>query len=182
MAFSLTSSCPVATALSVQVDLVGRSVQFFKAVAPWVPTLSPSLLCQRYDGDIADLGLTLSYDEDVMGQVGRLLWVNAFSSSVSSEASPTLGAVPKRRLSGLFPSPCPFPWPALPGGRASLLPFPVDLACVCSTLPVLRSLALLRSHSGSFLMGAVTRKDCDLEGGGPLTESCHRSNSSQRAE
>lgn len=25
---------------------------------------------QRYDGDVGDLGLTLSYDEDVMGQVG----------------------------------------------------------------------------------------------------------------
>lgn len=24
---------------------------------------------QRYDGDVGDLGLTLSYDEDVMGQV-----------------------------------------------------------------------------------------------------------------
>lgn len=24
---------------------------------------------QRYDGDVSDLGLTLSYDEDVMGQV-----------------------------------------------------------------------------------------------------------------
>lgn len=28
------------------------------------------LFSQRYDGDISDLGLTLSYDEDVMGQVG----------------------------------------------------------------------------------------------------------------
>jgi len=26
-------------------------------------------LPQRYDGDVGDLGLTLSYDEDVMGQV-----------------------------------------------------------------------------------------------------------------
>lgn len=24
---------------------------------------------QRYDGDVGDLGLSLSYDEDVMGQV-----------------------------------------------------------------------------------------------------------------
>lgn len=35
---------------------------------------SPSLISfffffQRYDGDVGDLGLTLSYDEDVMGQV-----------------------------------------------------------------------------------------------------------------
>lgn len=28
------------------------------------------VVLQRYDGDISDLGLTLSYDEDVMGQVG----------------------------------------------------------------------------------------------------------------
>ena len=27
------------------------------------------LAFQRYDGDVGDLGLTLSYDEDVMGQV-----------------------------------------------------------------------------------------------------------------
>lgn len=27
------------------------------------------VLFQRYDGDVGDLGLTLSYDEDVMGQV-----------------------------------------------------------------------------------------------------------------
>lgn len=27
------------------------------------------LFFQRYDGDVGDLGLTLSYDEDVMGQV-----------------------------------------------------------------------------------------------------------------
>lgn len=26
---------------------------------------------QRYDGDVSDLGLTLSYDEDVMGQVNK---------------------------------------------------------------------------------------------------------------
>lgn len=26
-------------------------------------------LKKRYDGDVGDLGLTLSYDEDVMGQV-----------------------------------------------------------------------------------------------------------------
>lgn len=27
---------------------------------------------QRYDGDVSDLGLTLSYDEDVMGQVSNI--------------------------------------------------------------------------------------------------------------
>lgn len=26
---------------------------------------------QRYDGDVSDLGLTLSYDEEVMGQVSN---------------------------------------------------------------------------------------------------------------
>lgn len=30
------------------------------------------LFCQRYDGDVGDLGLTLSYDEDVMGQVNMV--------------------------------------------------------------------------------------------------------------
>lgn len=34
---------------------------------------------QRYDGDIADLGLTLSYDEDVMGQVCGLIWQTSSS-------------------------------------------------------------------------------------------------------
>lgn len=28
-----------------------------------------NLIFQRYDGDVSDLGLTLSYDEEVMGQV-----------------------------------------------------------------------------------------------------------------
>lgn len=31
--------------------------------------MSNHLIFQRYDGDVGDLGLTLSYDEDVMGQV-----------------------------------------------------------------------------------------------------------------
>lgn len=41
------------------------------------------LFFQRYDGDVGDLGLTLSYDEDVMGQVrtdvdeSTLLQINA---------------------------------------------------------------------------------------------------------
>lgn len=31
--------------------------------------ISNFVFVQRYDGDVGDLGLTLSYDEDVMGQV-----------------------------------------------------------------------------------------------------------------
>lgn len=38
---------------------------FFFSFFPLLP-----VVLQRYDGDISDLGLTLSYDEDVMGQVG----------------------------------------------------------------------------------------------------------------
>lgn len=32
------------------------------------------VLFQRYDGDVGDLGLTLSYDEDVMGQVETIFF------------------------------------------------------------------------------------------------------------
>lgn len=39
---------------------------------------------QRYDGDVGDLGLTLSYDEDVMGQV-RTEWMNEWINTVANK-------------------------------------------------------------------------------------------------
>ena len=36
------------------------------------------VLFQRYDGDVGDLGLTLSYDEDVMGQVETIYFFSGY--------------------------------------------------------------------------------------------------------
>lgn len=72
-----------------------QECQFFKDIALLGSNAFPSLSSQRYDGDISDLGLTLSYDEDVMGQVGRLLGLKpSFCPSGLPEACPALGAFP----------------------------------------------------------------------------------------
>lgn len=52
---------------------------------------SPFSVHQRYDGDISDLGLTLSYDEDVMGQVGLHLSPFCFSHTTKLLCCPPRG-------------------------------------------------------------------------------------------